>query len=80
MQTVTLLATIPAILAIVNLLKKQGLGANNAMLAAVVLGVALSVADFYFAANAAYAAASQGLLLGLAAAGLYDLRKPTTSK
>jgi hypothetical protein len=75
MQTVTLLATVPAILAIVNFLKGQGLKSNLAIVAAVVLGVVLNVADYYLASSGAYQAAAQGLILGLGAAGLYDVTK-----
>ena len=76
MQAVTLLATIPAILAIVNFLKGQGLKSNLAIVAAVVLGVVLNVADYYLAASGSYQAAAQGLILGLGAAGLYDVTAP----
>lgn len=73
METITTLATIPAILALVNLLKAQGLGSKHAMLAAVILGIALNIADFYLGAYGGFQAASTGLVLGLGAAGLYDV-------
>lgn len=73
METLTMLATAPAIIALVNLAKSLGLSGKLALVLAVVLGVALSVADYALAGSGAYAAASSGLLLGLAAAGLYDI-------
>lgn len=73
MEIATTLATVPAILAIVNVLKAQGLGSKYAMLAAVILGVGLNVADFYLGAYGGYQAASAGLILGLGAAGVYDV-------
>lgn len=77
MNTVTLLATIPAILALVNLAKKLHLKSDLALVLAVVLGVALNVADYYLSGNGAYQAAAQGLILGLSAAGLYDVSRGT---
>ena len=75
MDTITLIATVPAILALVNLAKDLGLGSSRAMLLAVLLGVALNVADYYLATSGGYQAAVQGLILGLSAAGLYDVTK-----
>jgi hypothetical protein len=73
MNTVTLLATIPAILALTNLSKKLGVPTKWATLLAVVLGVGLNVTDFYLTGLGWYQAAAQGLILGLSAAGLYDV-------
>ena len=70
--TVTDLATAPAVLALVTLAKDLGLPTKAAALAAVVLGVGLSVADHALAGSGAYSAAASGLILGLGAAGLYD--------
>lgn len=70
--TVTTLATAPAVLALVTLAKDLGLPTKAAALAAVVLGVGLSVADHALAGSGAYSAAASGLILGLGAAGLYD--------
>lgn len=75
METVTLVATIPAILALVTLAKRVGLPSRWAIVLAVVLGVALNVADYLWASSGAYQAAVQGLILGLSAAGLYDVAK-----
>jgi hypothetical protein len=73
MEVVTLLATIPAILALVNLGKRFGLTAKWATLAAVLLGVGLNLADYALAGTGWYEYAAQGLILGLSAAGLYDV-------
>lgn len=80
MNTVVLLATLPAILALVNFAKKLGIKGNGALVLAVVLGIVLNVADYYLATNGGYQAASQGLLLGLGAAGIYDIQKPNYSE
>ena len=68
-----ILATAPAIVALVNLAKGLGLPTRYASPLAVLLGVGLAVADQAFAGSPVYGAASSGLLLGLGAVGLYDL-------
>lgn len=80
MDTVTTLATIPAILALVNLAKRVGLPANAALVLAVALGVALNTADYLWADNLLYQAIADGLIRGLGAAGLYDVAKPKPAK
>jgi hypothetical protein len=70
--TVIFVLSVPAILAIVNLLKGVGLSGKWSALAAVLIAIALNVANFYLAASGAYQAAMQGAVLGLSAAGLYD--------
>lgn len=78
-----LFATIPAILALVNLAKRFGLKSPLTLALAVVLGALLSVLDVMLGTNVVYQAAMSGLLLGLAAAGLYDvaqiIRQPGSS-
>ena len=73
LDVVTTIATVPAVVALVNLLKRLGLPARAAMLLAVILGVILSLADFAWAGEGWYQSVVDGLILGLAAAGLYDL-------
>lgn len=73
---VTGVATVPAIVALVNLAKGLGLPARLALLLAVVLGVALNLAGWAWADHSWFSYANSGLLLGLAAAGLYDLTPP----
>lgn len=74
METVTTLATVPAVIALVTLIKDLGLPAKFAPLAAVVLGVALSVLAALSLGSVAnwYETVSLGVILGLSAAGLYD--------
>lgn len=69
------IASIPAILALTNLAKSLGLSGKASALLAVVLGVALAVAQYELAAYGWYQAAVQGMILGLSAAGLYDVSK-----
>lgn len=77
LDSIVTLATVPAVLALVNLGKELGLGSKWAMLLAVGLGVGLALADYAWAESGWYASAASGLLLGLAASGVYDLgRKP----
>lgn len=68
----TVLATAPAVLALVTLARDLGLPKRLAAPLAVVLGVILASADHALAGTGAYAAVADGLLLGLGAAGLYD--------
>lgn len=72
---VTAIASIPAILAIVNLLKSIGFPAKLSPLAAVIIGVALNLAVWAWADYSWFSYATQGLIFGLAAAGLYDVTK-----
>lgn len=79
MNTIVL-ASIPAILGIVNLAKDHvGMSKKWAAPLAAGLGVGFGVADYALLSGAAltasgyYSAAGGGLLLGLAAVGLYDV-------
>ena len=80
MDTVTLLATPAAILALTNLAKDFGVEGRWAALLAVILGVALSVSDGLFAAYPLYGMITAGLTLGLGAAGLYDMAESIGGK
>ena len=73
MEAVMTIASVPAILALVNLGKRLGLNGRLALVVAVVLGVAVNLANYYLGTEPGYQAAVQGLILGLAAAGLYDI-------
>lgn len=77
--TITTLASIPAILALVNLAKTLGLKGKAATILAVLLGLGLNLAQYFLASYGWYQQAIQGVILGLSAAGLYDLT-PTFSK
>lgn len=76
MDTIVLLASVPAIVAVVNLAKRLGLSGELSLVLAVLLGVFFAVADFLWGGTGWYAAASSGLILGLGAAGLYDVTAP----
>lgn len=75
MDPITTIATVPAIVAIVNFSKKLGIKGKASLAAAVVLGIAINVANYYLAANGGYQAAVSGLVLGLGAAGVWDVSK-----
>lgn len=77
MDPIFTLATIPAILALVQFCKELGLPGKGAMLLSLLLGVGLNVLDFYFTDLPLYQAIVGGVLLGLAAAGVYDTAKIT---
>ena len=79
MDTIVLLASVPAIVAVVNLAKRLGLSGELSLVLAVVLGVAFAVGDHLWGATGWYEAASSGLILGLGAAGLYDVTAPHAS-
>uniref|UniRef100_A0AAU6R610 Holin n=1 Tax=Micrococcus phage Olihed TaxID=3092209 RepID=A0AAU6R610_9CAUD len=82
MDTITTLATVPAVIALVTLIKDLGLPAKLAPLAAVVLGVVLSVLAALALGPVGnwYETVSLGVILGLSAAGLYDGAKAIGSK
>lgn len=69
------IATVPAVLAFVNLLKKAGLPAAAAPVVSLVVGV-LAVFAAQYADVAWVKALSEGLIVGLAAAGVYDIANP----
>ncbi len=73
----TSLASVPGIVALVNLAKQLGLRGPWLPLLAIVLGVALSLAAWAAADAAWWQAACQGVIFGLGAAGLWDLTSPT---
>ena len=75
MNTAITLASIPAILALVNLAKLFGIQGRWATLLAVLLAVLLNVGTYYGGASPLYEAIASGLILGLSAAGLYDVTK-----
>lgn len=78
-DTVAGLATIPAILAVVNLAKQFGVTGKWSALLAVVLGLIFKVLDYsfvnwgYWDAAGWYGSLVVGAVLGLSAAGLYDV-------
>ena len=72
MDTALTLASVPAILALVQLAKSLGLSGKWSALVAVVLGILLNVAQYALGDFGWYQSAASGLILGLSAAGLYD--------
>jgi len=74
-MTLTTIVSIPAILAVVNLVKGLGVPAKVAPLVAVTIGITFAVAQGYFGDTLLYRNVSEGLLLGLAASGFYDMAK-----
>ena len=79
------LATIPAILGLVNLAKQWGVRGRWSALLAVCLGVAIAVVEYLTGAGVVvtaagvYGAVATGLILGLSAAGLYDATATTAA-
>ena len=68
------LATPVAIIAIVNLLKRLGVNGMWSTVAAVVLGIGITLAETYMPGEL-YQTFARGVLLSLSASGLYDLRQ-----
>lgn len=75
MEIVATVASVPAVIAIVNVLKEFGVAGKWATLAAVLVGVAINVANHYLGEVGVYQAAMTGLIIGLGAAGVYDVTK-----
>lgn len=81
METIVTLATIPAVLAMVNFAKALGARGRLLTALAVIFGIVSGLLDYGFTTEGAltasgwYAAAVTGLILGLSAAGLYDVAK-----
>ena len=79
MEAITTIATVPAVLAGVNIFKRFGISGKWATITAIVLGVLFQLAD-YFTMYSGYATwqsvlkqCIDDLLLGLGASGLYDI-------
>ena len=79
METITTIATVSAILALVNLAKLFGVVGRWSTALAVFLGVLIQVSEFLALSGepatvrGVYLAIATGLILGLSAAGLYDV-------
>lgn len=69
----SILLTVPAIVALTNLAKRTGLPAKLAPLVSVLAGVAVACGDAYSTGSGYLDAAARGIVLGLTASGLYDL-------
>ena len=74
MDAITTLATVPAVIALVNLLKDTfNINGKYSAIIAVIIGVGLNIANYALGDAGWYQAAAQGLILGLGASGLYDI-------
>lgn len=77
MDTFVSIATVAVVIALVNVAKQFGVKGRYATLLAVILGVVISLIE-YAATNPVdltglYQAAAVGLIIGLTAAGVYDV-------
>lgn len=74
MDAITTLATVPAVIALVNLLKYTfNINGRYSAIIAVILGIGLNIASYALGDMGWYQAAAQGLILGLGSSGLYDI-------
>ena len=74
MDAITTLATVPAVIALVNLIKNTfNINGRYSALLAVIIGVGLNIASYALGDMGWYQAAAQGLILGIGASGLYDI-------
>lgn len=69
----SILLTVPAIVALTNLAKRTGLPSKLAPLVSVLAGVAVACGDAYSTGAGYLDAVARGIILGLTASGLYDL-------
>lgn len=69
----SILLTVPAIVALTNLAKRTGLPSRWAPLVSVMVGVAVACGDAYSTGSGYLDAVARGIILGLTASGLYDL-------
>lgn len=69
----SILLTVPAIVALTNLAKRTGLPSRLAPLVSVLAGVAVACGDAYSTGAGYLDAVARGIVLGLTASGLYDL-------
>lgn len=69
----SILLTVPAIVALTNLAKRTGLPSQLAPLVSVLAGVAVACGDAYSTGAGYLDAVARGIVLGLTASGLYDL-------
>ena len=81
MDTIEILASVPAIVGLVNLIRDRAkVPSDLAPFIALFLGVGFTMAQGLFTGNIYYDLASKGLILGLAASGIYDVaKKPSVS-
>jgi len=75
MDPLVTILSVPAIVAIVTVIKGFGVSGKYSLVAAIAVAVVLNVVNFQFATSGLYAAVVNGLLVGLSAAGVYDVAK-----
>lgn len=79
MEYLLTIFSVPGVIALVNLAKKFGVKGRWAQLAAVIIGALLGLLSTWAVAEVAIGArelingAAQGIIIGLSAAGIYDL-------
>ena len=73
----SILLTVPAIVALTNLAKRTGVPSKVAPLVSVLVGVAVACGDAYSTGAGYLDAVARGIILGLTASGLYDLMPGT---
>lgn len=78
-ETVTVLLSAPAIVALTNIAKDLGLPSKLAPVVAIVLGVGIAAGQTY-AEPGLWATISQGVLIALAASGVRDLATTPASE
>lgn len=79
MEALATLLTVPAIVALVTILRDLGLPSKLAPVAAVVLGVGIGIVGQQLGHIPVVQAGADGLLVALAAAGVYDVAKTSRS-
>ena len=82
MDPLVTILSVPAIVAIVEVIKAFGVNGKYSLVVALAVAVALNVLNFQYGASGLYLAIIQGVLVGLSAAGVYDVAKAasTTTK
>lgn len=78
-NTALLVALMPAVVGLVNFVKQFGLSGKWLTVASMVIGIVLALAA-QLLPTGAFQIAYNGLILGLAASGLYDLAAMVTAK
>ena len=80
MDAVNTILSVPAIVALVEVAKRLGLSSRLALVVALAIAVALSLSAYFWSSEGWYRAVAEGVLLGLAAAGIYDAADVTSGQ
>lgn len=73
MDAINALASIPAIVALVQVAKSFGVAGKWSIVTSLAVAVAINVAVYLWAASGMFDAVATGILFGLGAMGLYDI-------